>query len=76
MDETCLLKGNLWQAIGVGRVLTELLTTADVASLVHAPADTVRYWRSQGTGPRYARIGKRVLYRQDDVERWIANRFE
>jgi len=56
--------------------MTELMTTSDVAALVHAPADTVRYWRSQGTGPRYARIGKRVLYRQDDVERWIAHRFE
>jgi DNA-binding transcriptional MerR regulator len=56
--------------------MTELLTTADVAAIVHAPADTVRFWRSQGNGPRYARIGKRVLYCRDDVEHWISTRFE
>jgi hypothetical protein len=56
--------------------MPELLTTADVAAIVHAPADTVRFWRSQGNGPRYARIGKRVLYRKADVEQWIAHRFE
>lgn len=56
--------------------MTELLTTNDLAALVHAPAETVRYWRTQGTGPRFARLGKRVLYRRDDVEQWLTARFE
>ena len=56
--------------------MTQLLTTAQVAEIVHAPEDTIRYWRSRGTGPRYARVGKRVLYRAADVERWLDSRFD
>jgi hypothetical protein len=48
--------------------LTALLDTHQLAALADAPADPVRYWRSQGSGPRFAKFGKRILYRRDDVE--------
>lgn len=32
---------------------------------------TLKNWRSQGRGPRYHKIGNRVLYRRSDVQEWI-----
>lgn len=32
-----------------------------------------RYWRHLGTGPKSFRLGRRVLYRRHDVERWLAD---
>lgn len=49
----------------------ELLTTHEVAALLKTPASTVRYWRSQGTGPTGFRVGRRTLYARADVERWL-----
>ncbi len=35
------------------------------------PVATLRYWRHRGTGPRSFRLGRRVLYRADDLHSWI-----
>jgi excisionase family DNA binding protein len=50
---------------------SELLTIAEAAQLLRAPVATLRYWRHLGTGPRSFRLGRRVLYRRDDLETWI-----
>ena len=50
----------------------ELLTIAEAAELLRAPVATLRYWRHLGTGPRSFRLGRRVLYRTDDLHAWIA----
>jgi DNA-binding transcriptional MerR regulator len=52
----------------------ELLTITEAAELVRAPVATLRYWRhlELGTGPRSFRLGRRVLYRRDDLHDWIA----
>jgi hypothetical protein len=49
----------------------ELLTITEAAALVRAPVATLRYWRHLGTGPRSFRLGRRVLYRRDDLRAWI-----
>jgi DNA-binding transcriptional MerR regulator len=49
----------------------QLLTTAEVAELTRAPVSTVRYWRHVGVGPASFRLGRRVVYRLCDVERWL-----
>lgn len=48
-----------------------LLTTTEVAKRTRTPAGTLGYWRSIDKGPRSFRIGRRVAYRESDVERWI-----
>lgn len=48
-----------------------LLTTAEVAIRTRTPESTVRYWRSIGFGPHGFRVGKRVLYREADVQAWL-----
>ena len=48
------------------------LTTAEVAELLRTPAETVRFWRHVGKGPRSFKVGRRVLYARDDVDAFIA----
>lgn len=51
--------------------MRNLLITDEVADLVRSKPETVRYWRHVGTGPKYFRIGRRVLYDEGDVLAWI-----
>jgi predicted DNA-binding transcriptional regulator AlpA len=53
--------------------MPDLLTTHEVAEIIRTPADTVRYWRFLGKGPRSIKLGRRVLYDRADVEAWIAD---
>ncbi len=48
----------------------DLLTTEEVAEMLRVPASTVRYWRMQKEGPRYAKVGRKITYRRRDVEAW------
>ena len=49
----------------------ELLTLAEAAALLRTPVATLRYWRHLGVGPASFRIGRRVVYRRTDLERWV-----
>ena len=54
----------------------ELLTIAEAAELLRAPVATLRYWRHCNIGPTSFRLGRRVLYRRDDLHAWIDARRE
>ena len=49
----------------------DLLTITEAAELLRAPVATLRYWRHLGTGPTSFRLGRRVLYRREDLHAWI-----
>lgn len=49
----------------------ELLTITEAADILRTPVATLRYWRYLGTGPQSFRLGRRVLYRTDDLHTWI-----
>ena len=49
----------------------DLLTISEAAELLRAPVANLRYWRHLGTGPRSFRLGRRVLYRRDDLQAWV-----
>lgn len=51
--------------------LMDYLTTADLATLLRTSPETVRYWRHVGKGPKSFKVGKKVLYAREDVERFI-----
>lgn len=55
--------------------MPENLTTEEVGAMVRTPAETVRYWRHIGKGPRSFKVGRRVLYRREDVESWIEEQY-
>ncbi len=45
----------------------ELLTVEEAAASLRAPAATLRYWRHLGVGRDGFRLGRRVVYRREDV---------
>jgi len=49
----------------------DFLTTAEAANMLRVPAGTLRYWRHRNEGPRSARLGRKVVYRREDVVGWI-----
>jgi predicted DNA-binding transcriptional regulator AlpA len=51
----------------------QLLTLKEAAGLRTSVA-TLRYWRHLGVGPDGFRLGRRVVYRREDVDRWVAER--
>lgn len=53
---------------------SQLLSTAQVSSLLNLQAATLKKWRVLGTGPKFVRIGKRAIrYRLVDVKRFVAD---
>ncbi|TXR56466.1 helix-turn-helix domain-containing protein [Quadrisphaera setariae] len=52
--------------------MSDLLTVDEVAALVRTSPSTVRYWRYRGEGLESFRVGRRVLFRREAVERWMA----
>jgi DNA-binding transcriptional MerR regulator len=55
--------------------MEKLLTKEEVAEQLRRPPATLAFWRSKGLGPRSAKICGRVVYRERDVEAWIAEQF-
>ena len=51
---------------------TVLLTPADLAARLQAPAKTLAEWRSRGIGPRFVKVGRHVRYSQLDIDAWLA----
>lgn len=53
-----------------------LLTIDEAAEVLRTPVSTLRYWRHMNKGPRAARIGGRLMYRQADLEQWLTDQFD
>jgi excisionase family DNA binding protein len=54
--------------------VSEVLKAAEAAAYLQVPAETLRRWRSLGIGPRYAKVGRHVRYRQAALDRWLEER--
>lgn len=52
-----------------------LLRIDEVAARTGIAQSTLRWWRQSGQGPRSAKFGKRIVYRESDVEAWIDAQF-
>jgi hypothetical protein len=55
-------------------VTSDLMTLVEAATYLRTPVATLRYWRHLGIGPAGFRLGRRVMYRREDVDRWICER--
>lgn len=53
-----------------------LMTMDEVSEETRIPTSTLRYYRHKGTGPRFAKMGGRLMARREDVEKWIDAMFE
>lgn len=49
-----------------------LLTEKELSQETGISCNTFRYWRANGQGPPFMKLGKSVRYRADEVERWMA----
>jgi predicted DNA-binding transcriptional regulator AlpA len=54
--------------------LEQLLDEKEVARLIRVSEATLSYWRSQGQGPRFIKVGHLVRYRPSDVDAWLRTR--
>lgn len=54
----------------------ELLFTDEVAALTRKSPATIRWMKATGQGPKWGKLGRRVVYRREDVEAWIAAAFD
>ncbi len=54
----------------------DLLTLAEVAAMTRTSPDTLRWYRHVGAGgPRSFKLGRRVMYREEDVHAWIDEQY-
>ncbi|AGS82376.1 hypothetical protein SEA_THREERNGTARJAY_78 [Mycobacterium phage ThreeRngTarjay] len=53
-----------------------LMTLEDFAREAQVPLATVRYWKQVGYGPRYARIGRRVMVQREEAREWLKKQFQ
>jgi excisionase family DNA binding protein len=58
----------------VGFTIFALFTERQVADRLGISISTVRRMRRTGAGPIHFHIGRLIRYRQEDVERFIADR--
>lgn len=50
----------------------EIIGTDEVSAMTKIPKGTLRYFRSTNQGPASFALGRRVVYRRSEVERWIS----
>ena len=49
------------------------LTTDQAAEALRISRHTLEAWRIKGIGPRFRKIGRRVLYERNDLVVWASN---
>jgi excisionase family DNA binding protein len=54
--------------------MTTLISQREAAMRLTLSERTLERWRVSGDGPPFAKLGRRVLYRQSDLDEWIAAR--
>jgi hypothetical protein len=50
---------------------SEPVPHSKAATALGVKADTLATWRSQGRGPAFVKIGRRVFYRLNDLHKFI-----
>jgi hypothetical protein len=53
-------------------LLSEYLTTQELATELGRNRRTLDRWEVLGIGPPRTRVGRKVLYRRTSVQRWLA----
>ena len=51
--------------------LEALIDTPATAAKVGLQKNTLEIWRTKGIGPRFVKVGRRVMYRVSDVEAYL-----
>lgn len=54
----------------------QLRNLTEAAARLRTRVATLRYWRHLGTGPHSFRLGRRIVYRRDDLDRWLVEQHD
>jgi len=54
--------------------LPRLLTSQEAADYLGCKLQTLRAWRTQGTGPSYLKVEKCVRYSMDDLKKYVCQK--
>lgn len=49
----------------------ELKNTADVAEYLGTTPSVLAQWRHRGIGPRFIKVGRKVMYDMADLNEWL-----
>ena len=52
----------------------DLMTTTEAAEYVGLSPRTLERYRVTGEGPKFLKVGRRVLYRRSDLDGWLENK--
>jgi predicted DNA-binding transcriptional regulator AlpA len=52
--------------------MKKLNSVEEAADKIGMAVSTLNKWRVKGFGPQFVKLGKRVLYRDEDIETFIA----
>ena len=52
--------------------MTTLWTPDETAEVLHTSPRTLERRRLDGTGPKFVKLGRRVLYRPEDVDTYVS----
>lgn len=56
--------------------MLELLDEQEAAAKLRLSGGTLRQWRYKREGPPFVKLGRRIMYRPEDVARWLAGRVQ
>ncbi|MDH6237042.1 helix-turn-helix domain-containing protein [Cryobacterium sp. CG_9.6] len=56
--------------------MMNLLTLEEAAAILRRSPAQMRWLRHQGTGPLSAKIAGRVMYRAEDIEKYVTAQFD
>lgn len=56
--------------------MSKLLTFEETVDLLNTSESTLRFWVSRGTAPDSFKLGRRRMFRLEDVEAWIQKHAE
>lgn len=49
----------------------DIMGVRAASSFLGVAENTLRYWRQVGQGPQSFKLGRRICYRRDELERWL-----
>jgi excisionase family DNA binding protein len=52
-------------------VRPEYMTVLEAAEMLRTPVSTLYQWRHKRMGPPASRVGRRLLYKRDDLVAWV-----
>ena len=52
--------------------MKQLMTSREAADHLRTSEGALAQWRYRGVGPAYVKFGKRVMYRHEDLDAWVA----